>query len=437
MRPVATGTSGWTAAARRLARHPAVLACVALGLAWVVTLVLYPWSDESVGDLGVRRRFATLFLDGALPYRDAPFEYPPLAAPLMALPGLLGTGQDGYWAGFAIVNLGLAVAVLLLTGRLATVTGGDARKAMLGVAAFPLLLGAVVRLHFDLAATALTSAALVAILSRRPAIGFGLLGLGTMTKAFPLVVAPIALGWLLAQGDRRAAVRGAAVLAATLVAVTGVAVALSPAGTLAAVRYQTERPLQIESTPATVLLTLERLGADPVRTVRGYGSTGLAHPLDDAVAASFLAALGGVLASLVLLAARRARDGREEPSAFEGGRALVLASFAAVAAVAALGKVLSPQFLLWIVPLPALAWAWRMRALAATSAVAMALTLVEFPSRYADLIAGETVAVGVTALRNLALIATVALATAELTRRHRAAEEPARRSALVRPLPRR
>ena len=437
MTTAAGAATAWTAAARHGARYPALLACATLAVAWLVTLVLHPWSDESVGDLGVRRQFATLFLDGALPYRDVPFEYPPLAAPLMALPGLLGTGEDGYWAGFAAVNLVLAVAVLLLTGRLATATGGDPRKAMLGVAAAPLLLGAIVRLHFDLAATALTAAALVAILSRRSALGFALIGLGTMTKAFPLVLAPIALSWLLAQGERRAALRGAAALAATLAVVAGGAVALSPAGALAAARYQTERPLQIESTPAIALLTIERLGGDPVRTVPGYGSTGVSHPLDDAVGAAFLAALGGALAGLTLLAARRARDRREGADAFGSGRALVLASFAAVAAVAALGKVLSPQFLLWIVPLPALAWAWRMRALAATSAVAMALTLVEFPSRYVDLIAGETVAVGVTALRDLALIVTVALATVELTRRHRAAEEPARRSALARPLPRR
>ena len=413
---------------RRLGRDPVVLACGLLAATWVVTLTLHPWADESVGDLGVRRHLAAEFLGGALPYRDVDFEYPPLAAPLIALPGLLGTGQSAYWAGFAVLNLCLAVAVLLLAGRLAAATGGDARRAMLAAAAAPLLVGAVVRLHFDLAAVALVLAALLALVSRRTALAFVLLGLGTMTKAFPLVVAPVAVAWLLGRGERRAALRGCASLIATLAAVGALAVALSPAGSLAAVRYQSERPVQVESTPASVLLAIDRLGGEPARMVSGYGSTGVEHPLDDEVVAAFTAALVGLLAGLAVATFRRARDAVE---ATAGARSLVLSSLSAVAGVAALGKVLSPQFLLWVLPLLALAWAWRMRALTAAVAAALALTLAEFPSRYVDLVANEPLAVAITAVRNAALLATVVLATATLTRRRRAEQGSARRRRLA------
>ena len=66
---------------------------------------------------------------------------------------------------------------------------------------------------------------------------------------------------------------------------------------------------------------------------------------------------------------------------------MVLASLAAVTAFAVLGKVLSPQFVIWILPLGALAFAWRMHALAAAVAAAAVLTQLEFPSRYFDLVA--------------------------------------------------
>ena len=95
-------------------------------------------------------------------------------------------------------------------------------------------------------------------------------------------------------------------------------------------------------------------------------------------------------------------------------RALVLAALAAVVAFAALGKVLSPQFLIWVLPLGVLAFAWRMHLLAAAVAAASALTLVEFPARYADVVAREPVALWLVAARDALLVVAVALAAREL-----------------------
>ena len=71
---------------------PAALILLAVG--WALTLWVAPWSDERVNDLFVYRTFAAPVLDGGLPYRDIAFEYPPLAAPVIALPGLAGTGPE-------------------------------------------------------------------------------------------------------------------------------------------------------------------------------------------------------------------------------------------------------------------------------------------------------------------------------------------------------
>ena len=416
-------------AARRVARavwsRPALAATLVLTCAWAVTLTVFPWSDESVGDLGVRRQFATALLGGALPYRDFGFEYPPLAAPLIAAPGLAGTTPDAYWAGFAIVTLGLAVAVIVLTGRLAAATGADPRLAMLAAAAFPLLAGAIVRLHFDLAPVALTLAALLAILSRRPALGFALLGAGAMTKLFPIVVAPVALAWLIARGDRAGALRGAAVLAATVLALGAATVALSSDGALAAARYQLERPVQVESGPASVLLAADALGAGDARPVASHKSTGIVHPLSSEVSAGFTAALVGCVALMALLAARRSSARGDGP---EDGRRLVLAALTAIVAFAALGRVLSPQYAIWLMPALGLAVAWRMWPLAAALAAGTTLTLAEFPSRYIDLVAGDPTAVAVTGARNAALLVAVALAVAALTRRSPALRGAAARS---------
>jgi hypothetical protein len=99
-----------------------------------------------------------------------------------------------------------------------------------------------------------------------------------------------------------------------------------------------------------------------------------------------------------------------------GPRDLVLSALTAVLAFAALGKVLSPQYLLWLVPLGALAFAWRMHALAGALAGAAVLTQLEFPARYFDLVAGEPLPVALVALRNIALLAALGLALRELAR---------------------
>jgi hypothetical protein len=92
----------------------------------------------------------------------------------------------------------------------------------------------------------------------------------------------------------------------------------------------------------------------------------------------------------------------------------VLASLAACAGFALFGKVFSPQFVIWVVPLGALAFAWRMHALAAAVALVAVLTQIEFPAHYFDVVAREPLAIGVVALRNIALAAVIALALREL-----------------------
>jgi Glycosyltransferase family 87 len=389
-------------------RRAALPAAALLIAGWAMTLWVAPWNDERVNDLFVYRTFAEPVLAGELPYRDAAFEYPPLAAPAIAVPGLAGTGEEVFRWAFALWALGAAIAVVLLCGALAKGTGGDARRAMLAAALMPVLLGALVRTHFDLFPVALLLAGLLLLIRDRPRAGLAVLGLGAMTKAFPLVAVPVALAWLVARGERRAAWQGALACAAVIGVVAGAALAASPGGALDAVRYHLDRPVQVESSPALVLLGLDAVGAGEATSVASHRSDGLLHPASDAVASLFVTALVALVALLAAAAGRR-----PEP------RQLVLAALAACTASALLGKVLSPQFLIWVVPLGALAFAWRMHALAAAVALAALLTHIEFPARYFDVVARETPAIALVAARNLALFAVLVLGLRELQlRRH-------------------
>jgi Glycosyltransferase family 87 len=450
------------------AHRGAVLAIALLLAGWALTLWVAPWSDVRVSDLFVYRTFADPVLNGSLPYRDVGFEYPPLAAPAIALPGLAGTGEEIFRWAFALWTLAAAIAVVLLCGALARATGGDARRAMLAAALAPPLLGALVRTHFDLFPVALLLTGLLLLVRERPRAGLAVLGLAAVTKAFPLVAVPVALAWLVARGQRREAWQGAVACAAVIAVVTGAAVAASPDGALDAVRYHLDRPVQIESSSALVLLGLDAAGAGQATSVASHRSDGLVHPASDAVTSLFGAAFVAFVALLCAGAAAgaaRAEDragksrasgaddragksrargaedragksrasgaedragesragrgedragGAQPRGAAAGARELVLACLAACTAFALLGKVLSPQFLIWVLPLGALAIAWRLHALAAAVALAAGLTQVEFPAHYFDVVAREPLAIGLVAARNLALLAVLVLSVRAL-----------------------
>ena len=188
-----------------------------------------------------------------------------------------------------------------------------------------------------------------------------------------------------------------------VVVVYAAAAVLSVDGVADSFTYHLDRPVQVESSPAVVVRALDSVGLGTATPNDGFRSDGLDHPASGAVTAVFAALLAAAVALLATGAARVPDE-----------RALVLASLAATVAFACLGKVLSPQFLVWVVPLMALALAWRMRALAVLSALAVVLTLVEFPGLYRDVVDREAGALVLVAVRDLALVGVVAVAIRSL-----------------------
>jgi hypothetical protein len=398
-------------------RLAGALPLVALALAWAVGTTVGPFSDTTVNDLFVYRTYAGLLAGGALPYIDFGFEYPPLAALPIGLGGVLGRDAATYAVVFAVLMAACALAGQQLAARLA---GG--RRAGLEVAWLlaltPVLVGASVRTHFDALPVAIALAGLLAFARDRTDLGFLLLGVGTMTKLFPALPAAVAVVWLVARGERRTALRGTAVFAAVVVLVS---LPFAGAGYAESLRFHLDRPVQIESTPASVLFALggSQVTGTNLRPDR-FKSNGLDGGHAKLVEALFSVALVLALAGVLALA-RRAGDVRH----------LVLTGFAALLAFVTLGKVFSPQYVIWLAPFAALAWVWRQRAVALLTAAGIVLTHVEFPSRYFDLINERSDAILIVAARNAVLLVALVVLVARLARAGPPTAARARRSPAV------
>jgi len=394
-------------------RAALVPAGVALAVLGAVVTTVGPFSDTSVNDLFVYRSYADLLVAGGLPYLDFGFEYPPLAALALGLPAIAGSGEIAYAASFGLLMLCCLVAGQGLAARLATV-GDGAGAAREGVVVAwlmvlaPFAIGASLRTHFDALPVAIALGGLLALASERPQLGFALLGAGAMTKLFPGLLAIVAFVWLYARGDVRQALRGAAIFAAVIVAVS---LPFLGAGYVDSFRFHLERPVQIESTPASVLFALggSQVTGTNLRPDR-FKSNGLDGGHAELVQKLFAVALVLALAAIAALGARR-----PEP------RHLVLCAFAALLAFITLGKVFSPQYVIWLAPFAALAWVWERRAVALLAAGAIVLTQVEFPSRYFDLINEHEGVVVIVAARNALLLAALVVLIWSLMRRRGAA----------------
>jgi hypothetical protein len=376
------------------------LSIVALVAVWLLSTHHGPFSGAQVNDLYVYSVDHALLAAGQVPFRDFPFEYPPVALVPIGL-----AGGSALW--MSLLMLACAVGCQLAAWSL-----GGARAGWLMVA-LPPVAGALVRTHFDLLPAALTLGGLALLpSSRRAAVpaAFALLGLGTMTKLWPAAVALVALAWLVGRGQRVAARQGL-VAFAVVVAAIGVPFAALGGFPSAMVRFHVERPVQIESTTASVLEVVggSHVTGAPVTEDR-FKSNGLAGGLAGPVLALSTLALAACLIAFTLLAARRHR-----------GEDVLLAAFGVTLAFVALGKVLSPQYVCWLLPLAAVAWTAGARAAAALTAAASLVTQLWFPGRYFDVVFEHGWAVTAVAVRNALLLMALGATAAALARSPRRA----------------
>jgi len=349
-----------------------VTVAVAATVAWQV-------SGHAVTDIPLYHAYGERLAGGLVPYRDFEFEYPPGALPALVLPALVSDSLSGYRVVFAAeMAVAGAIGVLLLAAGLRRLgrARDDRRTTLAVVAVLPAFLGGVILTRFDLVPAALVAGALVLLIGGRLRAAAVVVGLGIAVKLYPAVLLPLlgVVAW------RKGGRRELAVVVALSLAPVAVAylpfLLVGPDGVLDSLGRQLGRPLQIESVGAGVLLALHQAAGIDLEWASGSGSQNLRGTGADA-----LAVLQGIAqaAALALVWVSFARG----PATVER---LVRHAAASVVAFVALSKVLSPQFLVWLVLLVPLVGGIRSRAALWLTALACALTALWFPARYWELV---------------------------------------------------
>ena len=325
-----------------------------------------PW-----GDVGQYERYGRLVLDGAFPYHDFYLEYPPGALPSFIAPALLTDGHSHYLWLFKLLMALCGLAALALMARTLVALHADSARFALALGAFavaPVALGHIFLNRFDAWPGLLTVLGLTTLLGGRELAAAGTLALDFATKVFAVALAPVvAIRIWRTKGAlrcRQAAVSFAVV--SVLIFSSFLVVAFGGLGN--SYYTQLKRALQIESMASSLLLVLDRLGIHHVAiTTNSPGSIDLGGTLPD-VLGSLTTLVQIAAIALVAVVYWRGEETAER---------LVTAFTASVAAFALFGKVLSPQFLIWLAPLVPLVAGRRGRLATFAFLVALVLTQVE------------------------------------------------------------
>src|SRR5579864_525531 len=240
----------WTALT--LGIHAAILLAPLLGVG------LYgQFGAAGLHDVRIYFDYASRALRGAVPYRDYPVEYPPLALLVFVIPRL-ATNRFGTYAALFAAEMLLfdALAVYLVARYTAAREGLRAVPARLAwyTASFAALYP-VVGSRYDLAPAAVALAGVLAWIGGRPVAGGLLAAAGTLLKLFPAVArVPAAVSEFAAARVTR--VRGVLTFAVTTVAGGAAWYALGGAGSL---MYHVARGLQIETVWAGALMLADKI----------------------------------------------------------------------------------------------------------------------------------------------------------------------------------
>ncbi|HEX6687954.1 MAG TPA: glycosyltransferase family 87 protein [Solirubrobacterales bacterium] len=274
-----------------------------------------------------------------LPNEEA-WQYPPAAAFLMVLPRL---GGGNFLDSFVVMMLVFDLIGLVLLAKLARREGSDA-GVWVWLLAMPMLRALPV-LRFDLVPTVIAIAALV-VIHRRPNWFGALAGLGAMVKAWPIAL-------LFGEWDRGRLLRACAAALATIALVFAISAIAFDGDQLDFLKEQNSRGLQVEAVASLPWhLNQYVTGEEPPTALRFRAWEITSHSAD--VVADLLkwAALAALVAAGAwwLARARAIRRGREDLADAVVSRDFV---FTLVLLLVVTSRVLSPQYMIWMLGLAA------------------------------------------------------------------------------------
>jgi hypothetical protein len=297
--------------------------------------------------------YASNISNGLMPYRDFAIEYPPGAVLIFLIPKWFAAEVDPYGTAFAVEMLVFDLACLLMVFLLARRLKLSPLGTIIIYSLAVISVSSIAVQRFDFAPAALSLAAVFAFSRGRYNIAWGLLAAGTLVKLYPVALGPLFFIYQWRHQRWQKLIAPILIFGAVMLAGTVPFYNLSHEGFIQAFSLQSGRNLQIESSYASVLFMLYALGRTALSVFQGPVSWDMESPYAAGIAnfslvVMFFAAAVVIVCYLIPYRYKPAENnGPPEPAAL--GR-LVNYSLLLIIMLLLTSKVVSTQFMVWLVP---------------------------------------------------------------------------------------
>ncbi len=315
--------------------------------------------------------------------------YPPLAVAFMNIPAFLARGGKSinsipyhvFKARYQRAYRGLCMMVEMMSVLIVSllicivykeerVTGTLVRMGVLCIAG--LCMPDLLFNRLDAVLGALLAVSLAALLRRRRLLSFFLFALAVNFKVIPVFLLPV---WVLGSfeasdfrqldpGKRSARLLRMSVANGLIICgmIAGIFIFFyytEGKGVMDFLAFHFDRGIHIESIWGTIVLCAARLFGMPFQIVYGYGAVNVVTPCTRFMPALSLLVLGALLLAMTIVlfnrCAEKLRRENEGESSCMGHRSVIEASLLYLFIVFSFSKIFSPQYLLVLVPLVAMA----------------------------------------------------------------------------------
>ena len=317
-----------------------------MAAACVIYLVVVVLGDMLTEAVNFRFKDANDVFNGTAPT----FEYPPLAMIFVLIPRVFASTELWYNVGFVIEMAIFFMIGLYMTCKIAEVLGKSQKIFMLAYVLLMALMFEFVVDRYDIIPVAITLAAVYCFLTKRYTWAFVLLSLGTMIKLYPAVLFPAFIIPLIMNNEKMEALKGAIAFITVSAAIVLVTMIIQPDMLSYFIGYHADRPLQIESVTASLLYPFVMVGLADRSFEYSYGSENIVGPIPDAIAPWLTPLMGVCILALyvfyvyVLKKINGRGDSNDRLYLFAGISLLAVLLFIIV------GKVMSTQYLMWMIP---------------------------------------------------------------------------------------
>jgi uncharacterized membrane protein len=353
--------------------------------------------------------YSTWFKEGFLPYRSFGVEYPPLGMASVILPGLFAANFDIYYKLFVAEMLIFDIAALFILAGLAKRLELRLWQTLSVYTIALLAIGRLISIRFDILPAVLTLFALYAFIKGSYKTAWAVIALGTCAKLYPAIIIPIFILYHLRHNTKKELIGGILTFAIVSAVICVPVLLLSPSGFLQSFTYQTGRGLQLETVYASFLLVFRAFNWMGFTSSYQFGAWQL-----DGSAADLLAKISTVLMVVGMAwvywyyyLEQRGKElikSKFAPLNIADAARIIKYSLLIVLVFILTNKVLSPQYLIWLLPfIPLISGRWKALSWVIFIMIGI-LTYIIYPLIYSPLLNGAPSAVGILFTRNILLV---------------------------------